>query len=415
MSTESDPFPPARTGDVAVHRNPTVLGVGFASFFSDMGHEMATAALPSFLSTLGAPAAALGAIEGLADASLSGSKLAGGFLADRPGASRKGIAATGYLVTGLGYGSFAFATTWPAVAVGRAVAWAARGARSPARDALLADAVPETHLGRAFGVERAGDSIGAIIGPLIAAALIGVVSYRSLFALSMIPAVFAALAVVLLTKEKPHRREMAEHLGGLRDLVRTPGRFRSLAAGVGLYGLGNFSATLLILRATQILHEHGRSSAAAASVAILLYTAHNASNAVAAYPAGALADRLGRRNVLVAGIGLFGLACLVFCTGPTHVAVLGALFVAIGASTAMVETAESSHASELLPPSIRGRGFGLLGLVDGVGDLISSLVIGVIWTVTAPAWGFAFAAFMSFLGCAVLLSPDRTTAETPAA
>ncbi|MGZ5214252.1 MAG: MFS transporter [Actinomycetota bacterium] len=396
-----------RTDDVAVHRNPTVLGVGFASFFSDVGHEMATAALPSFLSTLGAPAAALGAIEGLADASLSASKLAGGFLADRPGASRKGIAATGYLVTGLGYGSFALATTWPAVALGRAVAWAARGIRSPARDALLADAVPATHLGRAFGVERAGDSIGAIVGPLIAAALIGVVSYRSLFALSMIPAIFAALAVTLLTKEKQHRHELTEHLGRLRDLVRTPGRFRSLVAGVGLYGLGNFSSTLLILRATQVLHANGRSSAAAASVAILLYTAHNASNAFAAYPAGALADRLGRRNVLVVGIGLFGLACLAFVFGPTRVPALGVLFVAIGASTAMVETAEGSHASELLPPSIRGRGFGLLGLVDGIGDLVSSLVIGVIWTVTAPAWGFAFAALMSFLGCAVLLSLDR--------
>ena len=150
-----------------------MLGVGLASFFSDAGHEVATAALPGFLVSLGAPAAALGAIEGLADASLSASKVAGGVLADRPGASRKSIAAGGYLVTGLGYGSFALAGTWPAVALGRSVAWAARGIRSPARDAILADAVPVTHLGRAFGVERAGDSLGAIVGPLLAAATIG--------------------------------------------------------------------------------------------------------------------------------------------------------------------------------------------------------------------------------------------------
>lgn len=147
-------------------RNATVLGIGFASLLSDTGHEMATAAMPGFLTSLGAPAAALGAMEGIADASLSASKLAGGVLTDRRGADRRRIAAAGYLVTGLGYGSFAFAGSWSAVAVGRAVAWAARGGRSPARDALLAGAIPAGQLGRAFGVERAGDSIGAIIGPL---------------------------------------------------------------------------------------------------------------------------------------------------------------------------------------------------------------------------------------------------------
>lgn len=400
--------------DVAVHRNPTVLGVGLASFFSDAGHEMATAALPGFLVGLGAPAAALGAIEGIADASLSASKLAGGVLADRPGSSRKAIAAGGYLVTGLGYGSFALAGSWPVVAVGRAVAWSARGVRSPARDAILADVVPESHLGRAFGVERAGDSLGAIVGPLLAAAAIGVLSYRGLFALSTIPAVFAALSVFLLTKEVPHAREaLHETAGRIRDLVRVPGRFRSLVAGVGLYGLGNFSATLLILRATQILQTSGRSTTDAASIAILLYTAHNAANAVVAYPAGALADRVGRRTVLVAGIALFGAACLAFAAGPTSVPTLTLLFCSIGASTAMVETAEGSHASELLAPSIRGRGFGLLGLVDGIGDLVSSLVVGLLWTVAAPAWGFLYAATLAILSVAILLVLDRSApAET---
>jgi MFS family permease len=390
--------------DTAAHRNPTVLGVGLASFFSDAGHEMATAALPGFLVSLGAPAAALGAIEGLADASLSVSKLAGGVLADRPGASRKGIAEGGYLVTGLGYGSLALASAWPAVALGRAVAWAARGVRSPARDAILADAVPATHLGRAFGVERAGDSLGAVVGPLIAAATIGVLNYPALFGLSMIPAIFAALSVALLTTEAPRVRGIIhDGLGGMTDLLRTPSPFRSLVVGIGLYGLGNFSATLLILRATQILHEAGRSPTDAASVAILLYAGHNAANAVFAYPAGAIADRIGRRAVLVAGVALFGLACLAFASGPSQVPTLALLFCAVGASTAMVETAEGSHASELLPSEIRGRGFGLLGLVNGVGDLVSSVVVGLLWTVTAPFWGFLYAAAFSILAAVVLL------------
>jgi MFS family permease len=392
-----------------VIRNPTVLGVGLASLFSDTGHEMATAALPGFLASLGAPAAALGAVEGLADATLSVSKLVGGSLADRPGADRRHIAAAGYLVTGLGYGSWAFAGSWPAVALGRMVAWSARGVRSPARDALLAGSVPPESFGRAFGVERAGDSIGAVIGPLIAAALISTIAYRPLFLISFLPALAAALSVLLLVREAPRVRDLV-HRGEvtLRGLATAPGRFRSLLAGVGLYGLGNFSATLLILRATEILTAAGRSSTAAASTAVLLYTAHNAANALAAYPAGALADRFGRRLILVIGVALFAVACALFAFSPTAVPLLAVLFVAVGASTALVETAQGSHAAELLPDALRGRGYGLIGLVDGIGDLVSSVVVGVLWTVTAPAWGFAYAALLSACGAAVLLPGLRS-------
>jgi len=388
----------------SVVRNRTVLGIGLASLFSDTGHEMATAALPGFLSSLGAPAAALGAVEGIADAALSASKVAGGVLADRPGTDRRRIAAAGYLVTGLGYGSFAFAGAWPAVAAGRAVAWSARGARTPAKEALLAGAVPPAYLGRAFGVERAGDSIGAIVGPLIAAALIGAVGYRWLFGVSVLPALGAVLSILLLAQESPRLRGTVHRAGmDLRTLATAPGAFRSLLAGVGLYGLGNFSATLLILRATQILVGDGWTRVAAASTAVLLYTAHNAANAAAAYPAGALADRIGRRVILIAGIALFAAACVAFAFSPTPVPTLALLFVAVGTSTALVETGQGSHAAELLPEALRGRGFGLVGLVDGVGDLISSVVVGILWTVMAPAWGFAYAAVLSSLGALVLV------------
>ena len=396
----------SETGEepVSVVKNRTVVGVSLASLFSDAGHEMATAALPGFLSSLGAPAAALGAIEGIADAALSASKLAGGSVADRPGVDRRQVTAAGYLVTGLGYGSFALAGSWPAVAAGRAVAWAARGFRTPAREALLADAVPPEYLGRAFGFERAGDSLGAIIGPLITAALLTTVGYRHLFQISFLPALGAALSVLLLAREVPRARTAAHHIGlSIRELATAPGRFRSLLAGVGLYGLGNFSATLLILRATQILKSTGRTQAAAAAIAVLLYAAHNAANAVAAYPAGALADRIGRRLVLVCGVGLFAVACAAFAFSPTSIPLLAVLFVAVGASTALVETAEGSHAAELLPATVRGRGFGLIGLVDGIGDLVSSVVVGALWTFAAPAWGFAYAAVLSAAGAIVLV------------
>jgi len=399
-----------RLDDDHVLRNRSVVGIGLASLLSDTGHEMATAALPGFLGTLGAPAVALGAIEGTADAALSSAKVVGGVLADRPGVDRKELTAAGYGITALGHGAFALANAWPFVAVARAVSWTARGGKAPARDSLLSGSVPHHQLGRAFGVERAMDSLGAIAGPLIAAPLILAIGYRWLFAVSVIPGLLAAVAVLVLVAEAPRITHAAHHLSlSMRGLLATPGPFRRLLLGVGLYGVGNFSATLLILRATDLLHHGSRSQSQAAAIAVLLYAAHNAANSVAAYPAGVAADRFGRRRVLVAGVALFSLACLGFIPGSANIGVLALLFVTVGASTALVETGEASHAAELLDPAVRGRGFGLLGLVDGVGDLISSVVVGTLWTVTAAAWGFAFAAAFSAAGAIALATTRAAT------
>lgn len=385
-----------------VHRNPTVVAIGVASLLSDAGHEMATAALPGFLRSLATPAVALGAIEGIADAALSVSKVAGGAVADRPGTERRRLTAAGYALTAMGHGSFALASVWPAVAVARAVSWIARGGKAPARDSLLAASVTPSQLGRAFGLERAMDSIGAIAGPLLAAPLLVAVGYRWLFAVSMVPGLLAAIAVLAFVREAPRAVRVTTGLvAPWRALVGTPGPFQRLLAGVGLYGLGNFSATLLVLHATEVLADHGRPAGPAAAVAVLLYAAHNAANALAAYPAGAVADRIGRRPVLIAGVALFGISCGLFALGPTGVMTLGVLFVAVGASTGLVETAQGAHAAELLAPEVRGRGFGVLGLVDGVGDLVSSVVVGTLFTVGGPSWGFAYAALLA--GAAVVV------------
>jgi MFS family permease len=374
---------------------------------------MATAALPGFFHAIGAPAAALGAIEGVADAALSSSKFAGGIIADRPNVERKTFAAGAYTVTALGYGSFALAHSWPFVGIGRTIAWAARGIRSPARDSLLAEAVSEPELGRAFGLERAMDSLGAIAGPLLASLLIATVGYRALFGISIIPGLMAGLAILLLVHETPRIKAGIEaSRSSIAGLLRTRGNFRDLVIGVGLYGLGNFSATLLILRAVDILTGAGWSATRAAATSVLLYAGHNAANAGVAYPAGAIADRFGRRHMLTAGIALFALACIGFALGSSSVWVLLLLFIVVGSSTAMVETAEGAYASTVLSSDVRGRGFGVLGLVDGLGDLVSSIVVGVLWTVTAPAWGFLYAAVFAAGGAVVLTRPPRSDLES---
>lgn len=395
--------------EVPVLRNASVAGIGLASLLSDAGHEMATAAIPGFLRSIGAPAAALGAIEGIAEGALSVSKLAGGVIADQPNVERRAVAAGGYAITALGHGSFGLLGAWPLVGVARAVSWIARGGKAPARDTLLAGSVANHQLGRAFGVERAMDSAGAVVGPLVAAPLILTVGYRWLFAVSVVPGLLAALAVLLLVREvPPGARTAVAALPSLRAFVQAPGPFRRLTSSLALFGAGAFSTTLLILRSTDLLHRHGRSLDRAAAIAVLLYALHNAANALAAYPAGTLADRIGRRRVLIGGMALFAIACVLFALTPDTVPALAVLFALIGMARAMAETGEGSHAAELLPDDIRGRGFGLLGLVDGLGDLIANLVVGVLFTLATPAAGFVFAAVMTGGGAITLLRPNDT-------
>src|SRR5579863_10745439 len=147
-----------------------VFGIGLASLCSDWGHEIGTSLLPILLAGLGAPAYALGVIEGVADGVSSFAKLAGGWIADRP-AWRKPIAVTGYLLTALSTFTFGFVGAWPQILAARAIGWVGRGARGPSRDVLLIDAVAPSQVGRAFGFERTMDTCGAILGPLCATAL----------------------------------------------------------------------------------------------------------------------------------------------------------------------------------------------------------------------------------------------------
>lgn len=376
-----------------------VLGIGLASLFSDWGHEIATALLPVLLAGLGAPAYALGLIEGIADGLSSFSKLAGGWLADRP-ALRKPIAAGGYLVVGLATFGFGFVGSWASVLVLRAAGWMGRGAKNPSRDALLADAVPATHLGRAFGFERAMDTAGAVIGPLCATALVATMSVPAAMRWTLLPGVLAAAVFALLVPAGKRALDgpARSFLSSLRQL---PPPFRRFLVGVFVFGLGDFAHTLLIFRAGQILlPRYGTLRAAA--LAVGLYTFHNLLYALASYPAGALGDRFSKRSVLAAGYALAALMSLGFLFAPSSVPALAALFGIAGIYIATEEALEKSLAAELLPIELRGSGFGVMATVNGVGDFVSSILVGLLWSAVAPAAGFLYAAVLSVAGAVLI-------------
>src|SRR5581483_1524293 len=186
---------------------PGVAGIGGASLLSDLGHEVPTALLPSFLSsTLGAPAAALGLIEGLADGCAGVARFAGGALADDP-ERRRSAALGGYTATALFSSLIGITTAAWQVGVLRAAAWSSRGLRVPARNALLADVVPAAAYGRAYGFERAMDNLGAIGGPLLAIALVALVGTRDAMLVSVVPGLLAALAILYAIRATPRATE----------------------------------------------------------------------------------------------------------------------------------------------------------------------------------------------------------------
>jgi MFS family permease len=384
---------------------PGVGAVGAASFFSDTGHEVTTSVLPTFLtSTLGASAGVLGVIDGISDALTGVMKLVGGPLANDP--EWRGRAASGgYIGTALATGAIGAAVTVWQVGMCRAIAWLSRGLRSPARDALLASLTPTTAHGRAFGLERAGDNLGAVAGPLLAAALVAWVGIRPALYLAAIPGLFAAVAIIVAAREARH------HAVGARDksiarridlgALREAGMVRTLLP-VALFECGNIATTLLILRATQLLQSPGRSITAATSLAILIYAGHNVIAAVGSLVAGRWYDKTGPRLVFATGAGAYVLGYGLFAIGGQMPWMIALAFAAAGAGIGLAEPTQSAVISQLLPDHLRGSGFGVLGAVQATGDLVATVVAGVLYTVASPAVAFAYAA--TWMVAAVLAS-----------
>ena len=382
--------------------NRTVLGVGVTSLFSDWSHEIATSILPAFLASIGAGPAWLGAIEGIADGLSSFAKLSSGHYTDRL-KKRKPLAVFGYAFTALATASFAFATHAHHVLLGRAAAWLGRGVRSPAKKALLAADVAPGAYGRAFGLERLMDTVGAIAGPLTALWLLNVTNhnYRAVFLWTLLPGMIAVLSFWLLVRERPFEaRKKVTFLTGLRSL---PKNFREFLLGVGVFGSGDFSHTLLILYASRMLAPtHG--AARAASLAVGLYTLHNVFYAGSAYVSGWVSDIVPHRKVILAGgYALAGVTAIFLTTTPSSVWLLGGLFVLAGIYVGTEEALEDSLAAELIPKEQHGMAFGTLAAVNAVGDFLSSLAVGFLWSAVSARAAFSFSAVLFFLGAILIL------------
>lgn len=392
--------------------NRTVVGAGITSSLGDFCYETTTVILPGFLAVLGIPAAVLGLIEGIADAIAAFTKMVSGYIADKLG-HRKLLVLVGYGLTPVGQVLIALAAGWPLLLLGRVVSWFGKGLRGPLRDAIVIQAVSPQTRGRAFGFHRAADTIGAVIGPLLGVALLGWAQgihwsdeagpFRLVLWLSVIPGALAVLAFLTLVKDPEHSPNPAlKFFSSLRGL---PAQFKRYLGAVGIFGVGDFSHSLLILAATTLLTP-SLGVLQAAQVAGLLYVWRNVVQVAVSYPVGVVADRVGHLPVLIAGYVLGTLTAvltaLAFWLGIDSVALLAGIFCVAGLYVAVQEALESTVTAEMVQPDTLAMSYGALGTVNGAAKFVSSATVGVVWTAVSPVLGFGLAAVLMAAGTLTL-------------
>jgi MFS family permease len=384
--------------------NRNIIALGLVSLCSDFGSEMATSVLPAFLVSIGASAAILGIIEGFANASNSFMSILAGWASDYT-TKRKPFAAIGYLLAAFGISSLYLAHNWIMVLFGRILTRVGKGVRDPARDVLLVSSTTPKVYGRMFGFQRMMDNTGAIIGPLAALMLLRFIPLKYIFLIAFVPVFIAFLIIVFFVNEATITNGKIlirkEHIGKLSA------SFKWFVFAVGIYGLGSCAASLLVLRAIDILKPI-IGTASADWYSILLYVLFNFFYAAFSYPVGVLADVWGKKNVIISGYLLTGLGLFGFISNNSHVWHIAILFLIIGIAYAIVDGVQRAMAADLLPHEIQGTGYGILAAVVGMGSLVSNIVVGFLWTTINPFIAFSYAAFFCIAGalCMVFVKKD---------
>jgi len=381
--------------------NRNVTAMGFTSLFSDMSHEMATSILAQFITIeLGGSAVFLGFIEGLSDFSSSFVKMYSGWFSDKIG-KRKPLGTLGYIMTGILIPTFAIATSWIHVLISRTLGWVGRGIREAPRDALLADSVEPDSYGHAFGFHRMMDTLGAIIGPGIAFLFLPVIGFRNVFWVSLIPGVLSILVFAVFTREVLSRKKSGKRKLW-SDIKSLPRQFRLFLLAAGVYGIGNFANTFLVLKTTESLMPT-LGITEASRLGTSLYILLNVGSAIFAYVFGALGDRFNKKMLLALGYLIFSAYCIGFIVSSPEILTFAVLFFLAGVETGAIDSTARAYASELLGEMERGTGFGMMSTVDSVGDFMSSAIAGALWTLSSSSFTFAYGAVLGLVATGILL------------
>lgn len=372
-------------------RNTFLLAL--SSLFADISTEMLYPVLPVFLTqVLHASGSIVGLVDGFALATQNIVQGFSGAVSDHL-QRRKPVALVGYLMAAAAKPLMGMATVWQALFAARLLDRIGTGTRSAPRDALVASSVAAQDRGKAFGLEGLGDNAGAFLGPLFALLLLHVLhlDLRTIFYVAVIPGLLAVLMVLLVTETQAAvaaKSKIDIHLGLL------PRRYWNYLLATALFCAGSSSNAFLILQTRDV--------GATLETTILIYAGFNLVAALISYPAGALSDRLGRRNVLLVGFAVFLITYVGFALSR-NVVLIGGLFVLYGLFQGIFRAVGKALASDLVPEELRASGVGWYSTTVGLMQLLASIAAGLLWDGVSHASVFFLGALFAFIGSVSLM------------
>ncbi|HXK38170.1 MAG TPA: MFS transporter [Candidatus Paceibacterota bacterium] len=363
-----------------------VFVLSVVSFFNDVASEMLYPIVPIFLtSVLGAPASIVGLIEGIAEGTASLLKGFSGRLSDMTG-KRKIFVVVGYGLGTIANLFYGIANTWHLVLAGKFTSRLGKGIRTSARDALIAENVEPKMLGRAFGFHRGTDTLGAILGPLLAILLLHFYqdNYRLMFFLALIPTSIALILLVVYIKEK-QRSVIAPSAEKFR-ISALPRKFLFFVVISTIFAIGNSSDAFLILRAKGLGFS--------LIVTVLAYVLYNITYSAFSLPAGIISDKLGEKKVYVLGLVIFAVVYAGFALiqSPLHIWIL---FPVYGFYMALTDGVSKSYIANIVPTEKLGTAYGFYYMLTGIAAFIASLVGGLLWTHWGPETTFFYGAVLA--------------------
>jgi len=384
----------------------TVIALGLVSLLTDLSSEMIYPLLPVFLaSVLGASALSLGLIEGVAESTAALLKVISGAWSDRL-RRRKPLVFAGYSLSGLARPLIGLARVWPFVLVMRFADRLGKGLRTTPRDALIADVTPAPLRGRAYGLHRAMDHAGAVLGPLVAAGLLSLagVNLRLVFLLAGVPGI-AVLLVLVFGVHEPAAAPVeaaAVQVGFRADWRRLGTGYRRLLQAVAVFTLGNSTDAFLLLRLTDL--------GLGPRLVAVLWSLHSLVRMAATYAGGRLSDRVGRRGMVGAGWAVYAAVYLAFGLVRSQIGIV-VVFLAYGLYFGLTEPAEKAWVADLVPARLRGTAFGGYHGAVGLTALPASLLFGLLWQALGVEAAFLSGAGLAGVAFLLLLRvpPGRTS------
>ena len=350
-----------------------VLYLGLVSFFTDFSTEMILGVLPTYLvNNLGVSKAILGAIEGSSELTSYAFRMISGSLSDKV-RKRKIFVLIGYGLSTITKPFFVVASSWYEAFIVRTMDRVGKGVRTAPRDALIADSVSESISGKAFGIHRTIDQLGAIAGPLVAFAILQVMDIQAVFLISLIPGAIAVIILIFFVKEVAIRKLASSTtiFGNIRDLLKENKPFAVLTIISGVFSLGAFNFSFILLRASELGVEQ--------SFIPIVYAVINVAHTIIGIPAGILADKIGKEKVVLISYGIFAISSILMIVSINNMSFAYVLAGMFGLYVGISETVQRAIIPRYVLTELTGTAYGLYSLVTGVCFFASNVTFGFMW------------------------------------